>query len=267
MTGAWTRRSLLAALGAVAAAGCTSGGQDSDGEPANSTGTPTTDDRELPEACPTSQDIDVEWPADLDADAAASFVEEYEHVYYRDHVVEYEPESRMDAYGLGGRVTDPPEAVGNGYVVEYSGSGGIYRPNLHLDATVTDLPAGADVVSLSDVESSRIEDTVETAAETGEAEQYLERSDIGDIDEYVDRIAALSADFEPLTDRGDSDSLFVDVDGTTVELTVQADQFHGDYWWDARYYVDDRVVRRTDDTDADPRDGQLLECRSDDGSN
>ncbi|MUV87327.1 hypothetical protein GJ631_12335 [Natronomonas sp. CBA1123] len=91
------RRALLVASGATVAAlaGCT------DTLPGNST-------RELPDGCPTSQDLDVEWPRELDSEAAASFLESYEHVYYRDEVVEYEPESRVDSYGLSVAVSDDP---------------------------------------------------------------------------------------------------------------------------------------------------------------
>jgi hypothetical protein len=41
--------------------------------------------------------------------------------------------------------------------------------------------------------------------------------------------ASLSGAFDGLSGRGDSDSLHVDVDGTTVELSVTATNFHGDY--------------------------------------
>ena len=81
------------------------------------------------------------------------------------------------------------------------------------------------------------------------------------MDGYIDRLTALSSDFELLSGPGDEESLYVDVDGTTVELSAQTTNFHGDYWWEARYYVDEHVVRRASDEGVDPQDGTLLECR------
>lgn len=82
------------------------------------------------------------------------------------------------------------------------------------------------------------------------------------VDRYVNRFSSLSDDFERLSEPGDSDTLYIDVDRTTVELTVQATNFHGDYGWGARYYVDDQVVRRTTNDDTAVQYGELLECRN-----
>lgn len=269
------RRTLLAALGAAAGlAGCTTGDEPGDGGDTGggegtpvpptatptATGTTTGGSTDTPEDCPTSRGLGVEPPEDLDASAVESFVEAYEHVYYRDVVVEYEPESRLDSYELDGGVTDPPRRVGDGWELEYSGSGGIYRPTLALGARRTDPPDGADVVPVDGIDEGPVAETLEEAAETGEAEHHVEPP--GEkVDRYVDLFASLSEDFERLSGRGDSDTLYVDVDGTAVELTVAATDFHGDYWWTAWYYVDERVVRRTGEEGVDPRDGELLECR------
>lgn len=247
------RRTLLAALGGgtITLAGCLSGA------------TPDrSDDTDLPADCPTTQGLDVEWPRDLDAATVESFVEDYEHAYYRDVVVEYEPESRLDAYELSGSVTGGPRAVGDGWVLEYSGSGGVYRPTLLLGASPDTPPAGVEPVPIEDIDDGPLVDTLREAAETGEAEMHVERRHDGAVERYLALLSSLSADFEGPSSRGDSDSLYVDVDGTTVKLTVSASSFHGDYWWEAGYYVTERVVRRTDDTEADPRQGELLECRT-----
>lgn len=247
------RRTLLAALGGgtITLAGCLS-----EATPDQS------DDTDLPADCPTTQGLDVEWPRDLDAATVESFVEDYEHAYYRDVVVEYEPESRLDAYELSGSVTGGPRAVGDGWVLEYSGSGGVYRPTLLLGASPDTPPAGVEPVPIEDIDDGPLVDTLREAAETGEAEMHVERRHDGAVERYLALLSSLSADFEGPSSRGDSDSLYVDVDGTTVKLTVSASSFHGDYWWEAGYYVTERVVRRTDDTEADPRQGGLLECRT-----
>lgn len=257
-----SRRRLLAAGAAAAAgaAGCIgdpTGDADGGSSP---TATPTPTDRPLPADCTTSQDLGVEWPTELDADAVGNFVLEYEHVYYRDVVVEYEPESRVDEYGLDPAIRDGPTAVDRGYEVAVSGGGGVYRPTLHLGATVADPPVGADVVPLAKVEDETLRHVLETAAADGEADHHVEPP--GErVDRYIELVASLSEDVEPLDEPGDEDTAYFDVDGTTVELTVQADRFHGDYWWSARYYVDEHVVWRVDDREGDPRNGELLECR------
>lgn len=286
------RRRLLGliAAGSAAIAGCTTGGEP--GEPADGTGPgtdtdsgddgtperPGTDDgptgtvsptdteggtpepTPLSAACPTTQGLDVEWPTDLDAATVESFVESYERVYYREVVVEYEPESDLDSYELSGGVMERPRERGDGWVLTYSGSGGVYRPTLSLSATTADAPEDADAVPAEEIDDDLLAELVAEAAETGEADTLVEPP--GErVDEYVDLLASLSDDFERLSGKGDSDELYVDVDGTTVELSATATNFHGDYWWDARYYVDDRVVRRTENAETDPQDGELLECR------
>lgn len=260
------RRRLLAALGAGTAglAGCVSGPAADDGTPDDRSGTadepePTTEPP-LPADCPTTQGLGVEWPSELDAAAVESFVERYERRYYRDVVVAYEPESELDSYELSGSVTDGPTERGEGWELAYSGGGGVYRPTLHLGASTADPPADADVVPVSEIDDATVTDLLEEAAATGEAEHHVDPPG-GKVDRYVDLFAGLSDDFEPLSERGDGDELYVDVDGTDVELAVRATNFHGDYWWDAYYYVDERVVRRATDEGADPRDGTLLECR------
>jgi len=273
------RRTLLTLLGAgtVSLAGCTSGsgpaGTDEgtptetphpdDGVPeatdTTTTGDGTAEPNALPEDCPTTQDLGVEWPTDLDAEAVESFVEAYEHEYHREVVVAYEPETPLDEYGLSGSVSEGPRRAGDGWTLTYSGSGGVYRPGLFLGATPADPPEGANVVSADELEDERLTELFTEAVDTGEAEAHVDRRGAEAINRYLDLFASVSDEFA-LSGPGDSDTLYVDVDGTTVELDVTADNFHGDYWWGATYYVDERVVRRTEE-DTDPREGELLECR------
>lgn len=254
------RREVLAAVGAVgavAAAGCT-------GEAGTGTVSPTddttTDEKNLPEECPTTQNLDVEWPATLTAESAASFVESYEAAYYKQEVVEYTPESTVDSYELGGRINGEVTAVDGGFEMTYSGSGGVYRPTLRLFANRESAPEGADTVALNAVEDETLRDILTDAAETGDATHHVD-SPGERVDSYIERLNALSSDFEPLSGPSDEDSLYVDVDGTTVELSAQASNFHGDYWWEARYYVDEHVVRRASEEGVSAQEGTLLECR------
>ncbi|MBX0322000.1 hypothetical protein EGH21_03035 [Halomicroarcula sp. F13] len=239
------RRRLLTALGAapLAVAGCLSS--------APSAGA------DLPEDCPTSQNLGVEWPEQLDASTVESFVERYEGTYYREVVVDYEPETRLDAYALHGSVTDPPTRRGDGWVVSYSGSGGVYRPTLLLEAETGEAPEGITPVPVASIDNAPLTETLREAAETGSAQLHVESPD----EQYLDMLDATADHFDGPAGRGDTDTLYVDVDGTTVELSVKATNFHGDYWWSVRYYVDERVVRRAADEETAPRNGTLLECR------
>jgi|GEM_PF-6643074 len=249
------RRALLVATGATAAtlAGCTDA-------------LPGGDTRELPESCPTSQDLDVEWPRELDSETVTSFLEAYEGVYYREEVVAYEPESQVDSYGLSEHVSEGPTPVDGGYEATLSGSGGIYRPTLNVGARTADAPEGADIVPIDEVDDETLREVLQTAAESGEAEDHIEPP--GEkVDRHIELVASLSSDFEPPSAPGESGTAYFDVDGTTVELTLQANQFHGDYWWTARYYVDENVVWRVEmsgEESPNPRaEGKLLECRGD----
>ena len=265
-----SRRTLLAVTptGTAGMAGCLDGafgGTDGEWSPTDDEVPPTPTDRELSAGCPTSQDLDVEWPAALTEASVATFVETYEHAYYREVVVDYEPTTRVDEYGLEASVRDGPTAVDGGYEVTLSGNGGVYEPGLHLQAEPADPPAGVDVVPVGEVSDDTLRDVLETAAAEGEAETETDVQQQRDrIDELIERVAALSDDVEPLDSPGDSATAYFDVDGSTVQLTLQADRFHGDYWWSARYYVDEHTIWRVDEEDGEPReDGVLLECRRD----
>lgn len=249
------RRALLVASGATAAAlaGCTDT-------------LPGSNSRELPDSCPTSQDLGIEWPRELDSETVATFLESYEHFYYRDVVVEYEPESWVDSYGLSVAISEDPTSVDGGYEATLSGSGGVYRPTLNVGARTADAPDGADPVPIDEVDDELLREVLLEAAESGEAEDHIEPP--GEkVDHYIELVASLSSDFDPPSEPGDSGTAYFDVDGTTVELTLHANQFHGDYWWEARYYVDENVVWRVEVTGEerpDPRtEGKLLECRDD----
>lgn len=245
------RRALLAALGATAIAGCTESGL-----PDEVAGDATED---LPDACPVSQGYDVEWPDDLDSGTAGSFVEAYEAVHYREAVVGYEPNTRLDSYDLGVH-SEGVRSAGEGYEVEVSGGGGIYRPDLMFGAHREDDPADAERVAASEVEDDWLRELLETAATEGEVEDQVRNGP--EVDRYIDLFDSLFESYDPHTGRGDSRTLYFTVDGTPVEVDVTASTLHGDYWWSATYYVDEHVVYRSGEDDAPPKEGELLECRA-----
>ncbi|MEF8807619.1 hypothetical protein [Natronomonas sp.] len=246
------RRTLLAGLGAVVIGGCTEsslpdglGGNDTETEP------------DLPEECPVTQDLDVEWPESFDAETAESFVEAYENVYYREVVVEYEPETRLDSYDLGVH-SEGVQSAGDGYEVKVSGNGGIYRPDLLFDAHREDDPADAERVAASEIGDEWLRNLLETAATEGEAAAQVRHGP--DVDRYIDLLDSHFESYDPHESRGDSRTLYFSVDGTPVEVDVTASTLHGDYWWSATYYVDEHVVYRAEE-ERPPKDGELLECR------
>lgn len=243
-----SRRAVLAATGAAAFGGCV------DVPAAREPGS------DLPEECPVTQDLGVEWPQEITAGSVASFLESYEYVYHRDVVVEYEPGSMVDDYRLSVHVSAGPTTVEDGYRATVYGGGAVYTPTLNVVATSAEAPPDADVVPRSAVEDDSLRNLLANAAADGRAEFHVDRP--GEpVDRYIELVASLSADFEPLSDPGDSGTAYFEVDRTTVELTVSANRLHGDYGWRAPYYVDDHVVRRSNEWDGDPTDGELLECR------
>jgi hypothetical protein len=253
------RRTLLSTTAAAAGllAGCTGLAPGIGTDPGTDTDGRTVTDR--PTDCPISQGLGVEWPDELDAASVTAFVEAYETAYYREVVVEYEPESPVDKYGLTGGIVDEARSVGDGWVVEYSGSGGVYRPTLYIEATTAAPPDGTTVASASEIDDETVREVIETAAETGAAETHVD-SPGEPVAQDIELFGSLSPDFG-LDSPGDEDRLYVAVNGTTVELGVQASNFHGDYWWSARYFVTDEVVRRASEKGVAAPDGTLLECR------
>lgn len=241
----FSRRETVVTAGAAVVAGCTG---------------PFSSGTERPADCPRTQELGVDLPDELDPDSVEAFVTTYEHTYVRDEVQQYEPESRLDSYEITVSTIKRPTAEDGGYVVPVEGTGAIYRPTLDLEATVSDPPADAVVVSLDEVEDDQLRTVLEEAAEQGDARQYVDRP--GErVDEYVDLLASLSTDVDRITSRGGSETAYFDVGGTPVELEIHASSYHGDVGWTAQYFVGEHVVWRARSTDENPKDSELLECR------
>lgn len=244
------RRTLVAAIGASSAslAGCVAvrdavGGED------------------LPEDCPTSQDLGVDWPRDLDESTVASFIESYELAYYQRDVIDdvFEPMSRLDTYeGWIASATDVRRLAG-GWRVEFEGIVNFRRGDLYFEAAQGEPPDEADLIPATRVEDEAVSDLLQEAARYGEAD---ERFGPGKTDAYLDRFEELDEGFE-LTDVHDTATLWFDVNGTAVEFVVGAAPPNRDHFWYVSYYVDEHVIYRSSDQSGDPRDGELLECRTD----
>ena len=259
------RRALLSALagGTVALTGCladSEGARPGDPASASPTESPSPTPR-VPDDCPTTEGFEIAWPDPDDPSAVESFVVAYENQYYREGVVDIQEEYELPSYELSASADGPPTEHRSGYVVAVDGGGGVYHPTLLVEAAVTEAPAEADVVPASEFEDERVLALFDDAVVEGEAQLHVD--DPGaEVARYVDLFESASDSFGPLTEPGDSDTLYVSSDERTLEVTVEATRFHGDYWWQAWYYVDAHVVRRTEDEDTDPRNGTLLECRT-----
>lgn len=236
-----TRRAVLASVGAVATAGCSAaylGGA----RPA------------ITADCPTTQDLDVEWPRNLNPQRVTGFVESYEQAYYRDTVLSYEPETRLDALELNGRTGTA--AVTGGYRVKFAGRAEISRPDLEIAVSLAFPPDGADVVSADSIDDGTIRATLDRAITqcNGEGSFTVTRSADGAaaIDRYIAMVSALSEDVAPDSTWTETVALFIDYRGSPIKLTLSTLENRVDDAWTVRYYVNENVV---------VRDGNLLECR------
>lgn len=252
------RRSYLLAVaaGPLWLAGCMSG-QDPAGTDGRSGETPTGTSTPLPEACPTSQDLGIEWPRDLTPSTVATFIAEYERTYYRQVVFEFEPESRFSRVGSAISRAENVSESDDGWRVQIAGRLGIEEAFTWLRAATADPPDDVQVIPRTEVQDDRLTALLDEAVQTGEAERRLS---VEDTDPAIDRFEELSEGFE-ISSPEYSDTLYFDLDGTVVELTASVDTLHVDREWHAWYYVDEQVVRRSGEPDVDPRAGRLLECR------
>ena len=258
---AQTRRGVLAALSGTALAGCSS--------PTES-GTPNVD--ELPENCPTSLDLDVQRPQDLNTDAVADFVKTYE-VAYRSHSSDLQPPWSSSSYSA--EVEQGPKRVADGYqvtlvvsasIIQAAGSlnayevdsDGIPKSTTRLESS--DLPDDPTYIPIEEVDDQLLRGLLESAAVN-----RVETDSVDDskIEQYSELIAALSPDASIIESPGSGpEYAYFDVDGTAVLLEFRIATSDGGLWGEEiLYYVTEYVVRRTDSTDSPPEDGKLTECR------
>lgn len=251
------RRALLIAVGPLSFAGCTAGQGPADTE-SRSEESQTPEDESLPEECPASENLGVDWPRDLDASTVATFIGGYERTYYEQVVFEFEPASRYSSVGSAiARVKNVSEA-GDGWRVRFSGILGIEEAFTRLNATTAEPADNANVISIGEVHDKQLTELLDEAADTGEVERRISAEDT---DAYIDRFEELSERFE-ISPPDYRDTLHFDVNGTIVELALGVDTLPVDREWEAWYYVDEQVVWRSGEHDVDPREGALLECRT-----
>ncbi|WP_152420128.1 hypothetical protein [Halorubrum distributum] len=263
-----TRRAVLATLTSVGLAGCTTSG---DSEP------PSED--ELPDQCPTSLDLGVEWPRDIYTRSVGGFLSRYEAVaefvtaYEEAYQVEKYAQSRFKSGDFSTRLDQDPEKVADGFHVTVSYSGSVYTEmTLDLEAFEVDsdgipkdgsididestVPDDSEYISIDEIEDQRLQEVLKSAADSG-YEEYITSS--------TDHYRQLIENFPPNAslNNGSLPRAYFDVNGTPVLLVIYP---HGgsvaDYpWRPVQYYVTEYVIRRTSEENESPRDGTVVECR------
>lgn len=262
-----TRRTVLAAFASVGLAGCTS-----------ITNPDAQDEDELPDQCPTSQDLDVEWPRDLTTESAAEFVTEYEEAYLSE---QEQGDSEFVAFNLDIQLNQgvsrffrgfSPYLTG-GFRITVNSRGSVESYVLELTAVEAN-PAGTpkypdetyvpedslledpDFIPIDEIMDQRLRATLKRAADSGT--QKARVTSTSEIERYADLVGNLPTN----SSSEDNRVAYFDVNGTLVLLIAQWNGGSVGLWeGSAHYYVTENVVWRNNEEDGSPRDGTLVECR------
>ncbi|AUX10544.1 hypothetical protein AArcSl_2933 [Halalkaliarchaeum desulfuricum] len=241
------RRTVLASLGGLpplASAGCLGDGGDG-GDGAG----PQPDDAR-PEACPVDTVEDVEPPTELDRDTVESFLEQYEPAYVDQTRIDREQYDRIEDPGTS--IVDVTH-VDEGYRVTVETFWATWEP----DRTVL----GFELVT--DAATDPVPWDHETFEDNPTLQEALEQAATGD---RTADIPEKHPDYRRTRDQleaaaGDVDGVVIDYQGDLIRVSEsELPGVHGDHYLSAAYYVAPGVIYRTDDEDADPRNGTVLEC-------
>ena len=256
-----TRRSILTVLSGAALSGC-SGLMDS--------GPPSKD--ELPEGCPTSLDLDIQWPREINTEPVGEFVTAYEQAYRLRNA-----DSRLYSADYSANIKQEPIHIDDRYRVPITVSGTTRAPTMLMFAfevnsngvPITEetyifedikLPDDPDYVPIEAVEDQRLRELLNAAIVE---EAAVDESFTGsEMERYTELVTTLSSDASLMDDSGGREIAYFDVDGTGVLLVIRISHSIGDLpGAEVRYYVTEFVLRRTSSTDESPQNGELLECR------
>lgn len=263
---AHTRRAVLATLTSVSLAGCTTFG---DSEP------PSED--EPPDQCPTSLDLGVEWPRNINPGLIRGFVTQYEAV--REFIITYEGEylaekSAEKPYdpNYDTRVDQSPTRVSDGLQMTVASRGsaanrrmfafpvdsdGIPKYDSKSDIITEPLSDRSNYIPVSQVSDPELREFLRSAP----GDEYVSRTEyVSRIEEYADLIRSFPQNIS-LNDRYRPGAYF-DVGGTPVLLAVEAQAGSVSHLEiTAKYYITENIIRRTEKEDKSPQDGTLVECR------
>lgn len=265
-----TRRAVLASLASVGLAGCTASGASE----------PPSED-ELPEQCPTSQNLDVQWPRDIYTGSVRGFLTGYEDVrefvtaYEEEYLVEKNTRSQFQSADFHVDVDQNPKRVADGFqlTVSYTGSvhtsshlilqafevdsEGIPKDNNGMSVAESEVPADLEPISVEEVQDQKIREILKSAAKSGH------RRDAADSTAQFTQLVDNHSPNASLNDE-DRSGVYFDVNGTPVLLFIQSREGSVGDILDpvtVQYYVTEYVIRRTKEEDESPRDGTVVECR------
>ncbi|WP_147438078.1 hypothetical protein [Halorubrum sp. Atlit-28R] len=219
----------MATLTSVGLAGCTASG---DAQP------PSED--ELPDQCPMSQTLDVQWPQNLNTEAVADFAKTYE-VAYRSRNSDLQPPWSSSSYSA--RVEQEPKRTADGYqvtlvvsasIIQAAGSlnayevdsDGIRKSTTRLESS--DLPDDPTYIPIGEVEDRLLHRLLESAAVN-----RVETDSVDDskIEQYSELIATLSPDASIIeSPSGGPEYAYFDVEGTPILLEFRIATSDGDLW-------------------------------------
>ena len=255
---AHTRRAVLATLTGVGLAGCTTSG---DSEP------PSED--ELPDQCPTSLDLDVQWPRELDSDTVGEFVMAYEKAYQ----VKKLAETQFHSPSISVELDQTPYKVADRFQVTVTydasvsiedylhleayevNSDGIPKDGQHVDES--EVPDAPEYIPIAEIEGQRLQEVLKSAANSGYGEDYT--SPTGRYTQLIESHSA-NASLNNEYPQG----IYFDVNGTPVLLIITERGGAAEDYGKSdpiQYYVTEYVVRRTDEENESPQDGTVVECR------
>lgn len=189
--------------------------------------------------CPESGPLSVDWPEELDRSRVRSFVHDYEYQYMRDVWHEFDP-FLDDRYDTTIDITGVSE-VGDGYKVDVSTRASTIYGSLTVIATEADDIEAESVIPVEDIPSEDIDWYGDSVSEALLSESDPAGEISGPANEAIaEQFADVSTEIEKPEEITDH-SIFVDVDGTLVELNFDSSSsgMVGDMWRDVEYYVDD----------------------------
>ena len=270
-----TRRAVLASLTSAGLAGCTAS---SDSEP------PSED--ELPEQCPTSQNLDVQWPRDIYTPSVRGFVTGYEELekfvtaYEEAYLVKKAGQPQYQSGDFNVDADLHPKRVADGFLMAVSYTGAIHtQDHLVLQAFRVDsegiptdglcvdksyVPDDLEPISVEEVQNQKIQHILKTAAKSGSR-----RDRAG----FTSQFRQFLDDPPPnasLHDVGRSGvyanllGIYFDVDGTLVLVFIDIEPGSVGDIFDpvpVKYYVTEYVIRRSEKENEPARDGTVVECR------
>lgn len=266
-----TRRAVLATLTSVGLAGCVTS---DDSEP------PSED--ELPDQCPTSRDLDVEWPRGIYTNSVRGFVTGYEPVgdfvttYEESYLVD-EHTTKLESASFNVEQGQRPDKVADGFHVTVSYTGSVSHREMLLDALKLDsdgipedehrvdviesaLPDDPEYISIDEVENHKLREILKSAANSGYGEYTIssgfEAKQYAELISTLPPDASLNENFQP--------GAYFDINGTPVLLITETRVSHVSDILDpvtVRYYVSEYVIRRTTEENVSPEDGTVVECR------